>query len=290
VASPSPEIVSRIAELQVEFQHIADVHPWICLAFMPTALATGKRCVILHIGEKAPGPAPALGLPGVDSPRDAALRVVVDHVVELTNQATFLINRVLKYESQIPADVQQEIREWEQQSRGYGWIRWLWYAARIQHVNRFENYTQAAATALAALKRHCLPEALSSGATKAPKKARMKVNQANEKAMRLARRLRDGFFAMSQRQQAEEIGCSFATWKRTEFFQKAEAKRPLRKNQKPSSPKTESFTSKREALSGEGTRNEVLNQLIKEQENDKELSPLDASTGMPRRVHYRKRL
>jgi hypothetical protein len=120
---------------------------------------------------------------------------------------------------------------------------------------------------------------------------RMTVEEANTKAMKLARKMRAGFFALSERQQAKQIGCSWQTWSRTPFYRKAQAKRPAGKRSKPPSPKTESLTAGREAVTGEGDKDEVLQQLIAEQEADKEPSPLEtAPPNRPRKIHSRKRL
>lgn len=118
-------------------------------------------------------------------------------------------------------------------------------------------------------------------------KHRMTVDDANEKAMKLAHRMRAGFFALSERQQAKLIGCSWTTWKRTPFYAEAQEKRPAGKQQQSSSPKTESLTAGREAVTGEGDKDEVLKHLIAEQEADKEPSPLESG---PRKIHSRKRL
>jgi hypothetical protein len=120
---------------------------------------------------------------------------------------------------------------------------------------------------------------------------KMPVKQANDKAMKLARKIRAFFFALSERQQAEQIGCSWQTWVRTEFYRTAKAKRPTSKSSKPSSPKTESLTSRMEAVTGEGSKDEVLEQLIADQETDKEPSPLENDPpNRPRKVHTHKRL
>jgi hypothetical protein len=125
----------------------------------------------------------------------------------------------------------------------------------------------------------------------AQRRQRMTVERANDKAMKLARKLRAGFFALSERQQAKQIGCSWATWKKTEFYAKAQARRPAGKRSTVSSPKAESLTAAREAVTGEGDKEEVLQQLIAEQEADKEPSPLESDApGRPRKVHSRKRL
>lgn len=56
---------------------------------------------------------------------------------------------------------------------------------------------------------------------KKKKKKRMTVDDANKEAMRLAKLLRAGFFALSERQQAEQIGCSWTTWVKTDFYETA---------------------------------------------------------------------
>jgi hypothetical protein len=99
-------------------------------------------------------------------------------------------------------------------------------------------------------------------------RGRLSVERANEKAVKLARRLRAGFFALSERQQAEMIGCHWQTWTKTPFYSQVGQKGLLFKKGTKSSPKTESLTSGREAVIGEGDRDEVLNNLIAEQEAD----------------------
>ena len=119
----------------------------------------------------------------------------------------------------------------------------------------------------------------------------MTVGKANEEAMKHARKKRQGFFALSERQQAELIGCSWTTWRKTPFYAEALKKRPTSKPKKPSSPKAVSLTAEREAVTGEGDRDEVLKQLVAEQEADKEPSPLESdSPNHPRKIHSRKRL
>jgi hypothetical protein len=120
---------------------------------------------------------------------------------------------------------------------------------------------------------------------------RMSVNQANETAMKRAKKMKRVFFMLSQREQAKLIGCAFGTWKKTQFFAEAQKRRPRAGAAKPSSPKTTSFTAKTESVTGEGGKDEVLNQLIADQEADGEPSTLedDPPTG-PRKFHCRKRL
>jgi hypothetical protein len=126
------------------------------------------------------------------------------------------------------------------------------------------------------------------GAPKGKPCKRMTHDEANSKAMKLAKKMKKKFFALSRREQAELIGCSFATWKKTEFFKTAERRRPAKAPRKPSSPKTVSLTNKVEAVTGEGGRDQVLKGLIAEQEADKEPSPLDSAD--QRQTHFRKKL
>jgi hypothetical protein len=122
---------------------------------------------------------------------------------------------------------------------------------------------------------------------KGVKAGRMTVDDANEKALKLARKLRLGFFALSERQQARQIGCSWTTWQKTKFYKKAKVMRPGVKKSKPRSPKTESLTAGREEVIGEGERNEILEQLIAEAQADNEPSPLE---NRPRKIHFYKKL
>jgi hypothetical protein len=120
---------------------------------------------------------------------------------------------------------------------------------------------------------------------------RMTVQQANEEAMRLARKMRMGFFALSERQQAKLIGCSWVTWKKTLFYVKAKKMRPAGKVKRAPSPKTRSITAGREAVLGEGKKDHVLQELIADQDSDGEPSPLERDPpDRPRKIHFRNRL
>jgi hypothetical protein len=126
---------------------------------------------------------------------------------------------------------------------------------------------------------------------------RMTVEAANEKARKLAKRLRMSFFLFSEREQARQIGCSWATWRKTTFYEKAQKirfrlTRQAGKEKAPASPPVVSLTGDLEAVTGEGDRNETLDRLIAEQEADREPSPLDDDQpdAPPRKVRTRKRL
>jgi hypothetical protein len=81
-------------------------------------------------------------------------------------------------------------------------------------------------------------------------KGRMTVEQANEKAMELAKTMKIVFFTLSQREQANRIGCSWATWSKTKFFR--EAKKKALAQQKASgrapAPRTVTLTDNIEAV------------------------------------------
>jgi hypothetical protein len=142
---------------------------------------------------------------------------------------------------------------------------------------------------------------------------RMTVEVANRKGMQLAKQYKERFFALSRRKQAKRIGCSFETWRKTPFYQKAEKRRQGLEGKKGAgSPRTISFTSNVEATLGEGDRNEVLDQVIAREESeaeariaeqelkrlvaehkaDHEPSPFDDDPpgDPPKRVRHRKRL
>jgi hypothetical protein len=120
---------------------------------------------------------------------------------------------------------------------------------------------------------------------------RMSVEEANAEAMKLARRMRQAFFALSERQQAAQIGCSWKTWTRTRFYTTAQAKRPGGKRSRPASPKVESLTPALERVTGEGERDEVLQKLTAEHKADNEPSPLESDPpSRPRTIHCHKRL
>jgi hypothetical protein len=125
------------------------------------------------------------------------------------------------------------------------------------------------------------------------KRAHMTKESANKRAMELARVMGKTFFLLSESEQARQIGCTWRTWSKTEFYQKAQkrrgklATRPTQ-GKRAGSPRTVSFTSDLEKVTGEGDREEVLERLAAEQRADDEGSPLDGSK--PRKIHCRKRL
>jgi hypothetical protein len=126
----------------------------------------------------------------------------------------------------------------------------------------------------------------------AAKRRHMPCKEANEEGMRLAKRMGKRFYALSISAQAREIGCSFATWKKTKFFQVAKQRGARMARPTHRSPPVASFGRDLEAVTGEGGREEVLERLTAEQEADHEPSPVepDPPGHRPKQVHCRKRL
>lgn len=126
---------------------------------------------------------------------------------------------------------------------------------------------------------------------KSSKRRCMGVEEANRKAMELAKSMGEEFFLLSERKQAKRIGCSWQTWSHTEFYRTAKSKRsPQQAKDKTAARKVVRLTGNLEGAIGEGNRNEVLEKLIAEQEADCEPSPLeDDPPGQPRRVRCYKR-
>jgi hypothetical protein len=102
------------------------------------------------------------------------------------------------------------------------------------------------------------------------KKARrpMSVEEVNEKAMDLAKKMKDEFFLLSERKQAERIGCAWETWSKTEFYKKAKEKRAklvtrMAKGNTSGAAPAVSMTDKVEAAMAEGKpSNEVVDRVI----------------------------
>jgi hypothetical protein len=128
-------------------------------------------------------------------------------------------------------------------------------------------------------------------AVRSPRSRRMPLEQANAKAMQLAQADRL-FVQRTIREWAKAIGCStglvhdLPLWKET--MKRTGRGRPV----KTPAPKAISLTPLIEEVTGEGEREEMLNQLIAEQQADQEPSPLDDEPpgARPRNVHCRKRL
>lgn len=151
--TPTPShLVASIAQLQEDFQRIADWHDWICLS---TPLPSSQQVWLSFAGERILGPNGGLNLATIETPRSASRRSVADHVGGLTNRAEALLEKVLEYDSHIPTDVQEELRE-EKRGFGHGWVRWLRYTTTSRHRCWVEHYAQAAASALRMLKDYCL--------------------------------------------------------------------------------------------------------------------------------------
>ncbi len=124
------------------------------------------------------------------------------------------------------------------------------------------------------------------------RRQRMTVEAANERALALGKEMGAAFFAMSKRQQAKLIRCSYATWEQTELFKAIHARRGAGNGgSKPTSPRTVSFTHKLQAVTGAGSNGDELKRLIAEQEHEAEPSPLEADPpDRPRRVREQKKL
>lgn len=148
------DLRSQITDLQNEFQRVADLHPWVSMG-VPSSQ---HGAVVL--GESF-GPST---LPGVrlleGHPEDRQKRPVLDHLWALTANAKDLLFAALNSAHRIPADIAREIAVREKEQYDFGWIRWLHFAVRMQHINRYENYAQVAATALFELKQYLCDEIL----------------------------------------------------------------------------------------------------------------------------------
>jgi hypothetical protein len=120
----------------------------------------------------------------------------------------------------------------------------------------------------------------------AKRKQGMTAEEANRKAMELVKKMKKVFFALSEREQAKLIGCTWRTWSKTEFYKTAKKKKP-RQHPARGAPRTVSLSPAMEAVTGEGGREETLNKLIAEQEADHEPSPLeeDPPGDRPRKVY-----
>jgi hypothetical protein len=134
------DLVARIGRLQADFQRVADVHTWVCLA-LPEA---GRP--FAFAGEAF---GPDL-YQQVRVPIDPSRRAVTDHVDSLTHEAERVAERMLaeRNPSPILAKLQEEIRDWEKVRTGGGWTHCLLYAAIVRRFPRVENYPQVAASAL----------------------------------------------------------------------------------------------------------------------------------------------
>jgi hypothetical protein len=128
--------------------------------------------------------------------------------------------------------------------------------------------------------------------------SRMTVEQANERASKLAKRMKNGFFAMSKREQAKQIGCHLKTWKQTSLYKTAVEDGRIPPD-KPRGPKTVSLTSGLEDTTGEGEKDEVLKEVAERERQealrrlaDEQKAEWEPSSLEPRKRqrHFRKRL
>jgi hypothetical protein len=126
-----------------------------------------------------------------------------------------LLLHVIEHCSAIPLDVVQEIRAWEQQRLGDGWVRYLWYAGMPRNARRVENYPQVAASALSCLRGEVLasepnltpPTGAKDGGA-AETASAMMWQEAAEKMERLRSQ---GEAFTSQHKLAAQLGCSSGT-------------------------------------------------------------------------------
>jgi hypothetical protein len=96
--------------------------------------------------------------PWVRVPEDPQRRPVVGEVNALTSKANRLLFRVLDGPNQVPADFQEQIREWDRRCLEYGWICWLRHYVVIHGPHRrFDNYPHVAATGLWELREVAAP-------------------------------------------------------------------------------------------------------------------------------------
>ena len=104
---------------------------------------------------------------------------------------------------------------------------------------------------------------------------RMTREQANLRALELAKQLGKLFFHLSESDQARRIGCSWRTWSRTAFYKEARKRKAQLGAQggrdgQAGSPPVTSLTDDHETAAYEvgqsqGGRDEVLNKIIAEQ-------------------------
>jgi hypothetical protein len=136
----------------------------------------------------------------------------------------------------------------------------------------------------------CLREQGEATLVSAPRKTRMRLLDANDKAIALARQNR-AFLRRSLREWAQAIGCSTGLVARLPLWIRLrERKRQLRGQGK--SPPTVSLTPGLEAVVGGEDTEGAIRQLIEEQREDFEPSPLeeDPVEGWKIQVRERKRL
>jgi hypothetical protein len=99
----------------------------------------------------------------------------------------------------------------------------------------------------------------------------MTVEEANDRARELIANQKAEFFKLSQRQQAELIGCAFETWTKTACYAAAVKRgripEPKRKKARSGSTRaTVSLTPTIENMHGDGQKDEVLHRLVAEEE------------------------
>lgn len=147
----------------------------------------------------------------------------------------------------------------------------------LKRANRFDIYKAWPVWEDLLPHPEALCDRLKHDAGKKRKVKSMTVADANSKAMELAKRMGEGFFQLSERQQAKAIGCSWKTWSSTTLYKEARKRRPQPQEAKDKGAgrKVVTLTAKVEAMTGEGGRDEVLEKLIAQQEADYEPSPLE---------------
>jgi hypothetical protein len=201
-------------------------------------------------------------------------------VVELTAPSEELrqIKRDLRSEQSLPAIIRAELG-----GCYYSGAQPRDMLAHLMHLLASHTWDQDREMA-AVVKLPAQSQAPSKPVTK---KSRLTRQEANEKAMRLAKANRS-FVKLSSREWAEAIGCSAAHVVGLPFWKATMKRRKQKSEGRPSAPKAVSYTPELEAATkkGKGNKDNILNQLIAEQEADAEPSPLekDPPSSHPKRV------
>lgn len=109
-------------------------------------IVNGERRPFI-LGAPRAHPMPNLGFWGIADVDESHQRVL-DHVQCLTDEAEKLLMAALQAGADIPTDIRQQIEEQAGQHHAWGWIRWMLYAIPCRSICWFDNYSQAAASAL----------------------------------------------------------------------------------------------------------------------------------------------
>jgi hypothetical protein len=154
------DLVFEVQKLQLQFERLAAVHPWITVD-IPSIVDMSRFPVIGEINSETDK---------VGIPHDPERVLVIENCEALSARAEYLLNRALT-ECQLPMSLDTWvgiIKQKEKSRKRYGWLTWIG-ESKPGWPNRIINYAQAAADGLKSLWQHIQAVAVVDHKNESPK-------------------------------------------------------------------------------------------------------------------------